>query len=87
MWMSYVRAAIRKNSVGNVRGCKGKGTTRIVFFFFFQAEDGIRDLVRSVGSEKCIRDRSMPVPALPSIERQLELLVQRRVLMLSLIHI
>ena len=26
------------------------------FFFFFQAEDGIRDLVRSLGSEMCIRD-------------------------------
>ena len=26
-------------------------------FFFFKAEDGIRDLVRSVGSEMCIRDR------------------------------
>ena len=26
-------------------------------FFFFQAEDGIRDLVRSRGSEMCIRDR------------------------------
>ena len=25
--------------------------------FFFQAEDGIRDLVRSRGSEMCIRDR------------------------------
>ena len=27
------------------------------FVFFFQAEDGIRDLVRSRGSEMCIRDR------------------------------
>ena len=27
--------------------------------FFFQAEDGIRDLVRSRGSEMCIRDRYM----------------------------
>ena len=26
-------------------------------FFFFQAEDGIRDLVRSRGLEMCIRDR------------------------------
>ena len=29
----------------------------VVSFFFFQAEDGIRDLVRSRGSEMCIRDR------------------------------
>ena len=29
----------------------------IIDFFFFQAEDGIRDLVRSRGSEMCIRDR------------------------------
>mgnify|MGYP003381480346 CR=1 FL=1 len=28
----------------------------VVVFFFFQAEDGIRDLVRSRGSEMCIRD-------------------------------
>ena len=28
-----------------------------LFIFFFQAEDGIRDLVRSRGSEMCIRDR------------------------------
>ena len=28
----------------------------IVLDFFFQAEDGIRDLVRSRGSEMCIRD-------------------------------
>ena len=27
-------------------------------FFFFQAEDGIRDLVRSRGLEMCIRDRA-----------------------------
>ena len=31
-------------------------------FFFFQAEDGIRDLVRSVGSEMCIRDRARRPP-------------------------
>ena len=29
----------------------------LVIFFFFKAEDGIRDLVRSRGSEMCIRDR------------------------------
>ncbi len=28
-----------------------------VFCFFFQAEDGIRDLVRSRGLGMCIRDR------------------------------
>src|SRR5665811_2572834 len=31
-------------------------------FFFFQAEDGIRDLVRSRGSEMCIRDRDVESP-------------------------
>ena len=30
-------------------------------FFFFQAEDGIRDLVRSRGLEMCIRDRTKRV--------------------------
>ena len=32
-----------------------------VMFFFFQAEDGIRDLVRSRGPEMCIRDRVLGV--------------------------
>src|SRR5665254_27722 len=31
--------------------------TFCLFFFFFQAEDGIRDAQESVGSEMCIRDR------------------------------
>ncbi len=31
----------------------------VFFFFFFQAEDGIRDLVRSRGLGVCIRDRPM----------------------------
>ncbi len=30
-------------------------------FFFFQAEDGIRDVERSLGSEMCIRDRTTGV--------------------------
>ena len=30
-----------------------------MLFVFFQAEDGIRDLVRSRGSEMCIRDSIM----------------------------
>ena len=30
-------------------------------FLYFQAEDGIRDLVRSVGSEMCIRDSLTPL--------------------------
>ncbi len=33
----------------------------LVYVFFFQAEDGIRDLVRSRGSEMCIRDRTTRV--------------------------
>ena len=32
----------------------------VLLFFFFQAEDGIRDLVRSRGSEMCIRDSLQP---------------------------
>ncbi len=32
-----------------------------IVFFFFQAEDGIRDVERSRGSEMCIRDRTTRV--------------------------
>ena len=39
----------------------------IFCFFFFQAEDGIRDLVRSRGSEMCIRDRFIGKPQLSAI--------------------
>ena len=37
---------------------KVSGRVVVIIVFFFQAEDGIRDLVRSRGgSEMCIRDR------------------------------
>ena len=39
--------------------------------FFFQAEDGIRDLVRSRGSEMCIRDRVTAAPEL-RLQRKLK---------------
>ena len=34
----------------------------MILFVLFQAEDGIRDLVRSRGSEMCIRDSQATVP-------------------------
>ncbi len=37
-----------------------------MFFFFFQAEDGIRDLVRSRGLGMCIRDS----PSLSPLKRR-----------------
>ncbi len=33
----------------------------LVFFFFFQAEDGIRDVLGSRGLGMCIRDRTTRV--------------------------
>ncbi len=40
-----------------------------VFFFFFQAEDGIRDVERSRGSEMCIRDRTTGVSNRNKLQR------------------
>ena len=56
----------------------------MVFFFFFQAEDGIRDLVRSRGLEMCIRDREKIGSELSAVmegkdERVLKLLLDQAV--------
>ena len=66
-------------------------------FFFFQAEDGIRDLVRSRGLGDVFKRQSYG-PGLRKVERGLDVVrwwnqrtaevhVQRAVVSLSLIHI
>ncbi len=54
-----------------LRGDERKVVCLFVFeegywIFFFQAEDGIRGLVRSLGSGMCIRDRPISKAQVPS---------------------